>query len=43
MPDIQNFPAADLARKTSDILDTASRAPGGDHQAPQAAFRIDES
>ncbi|GGO59419.1 prevent-host-death family protein [Roseovarius pacificus] len=27
MSDIQNFPAADLARKTGDILDAASRAP----------------
>ncbi len=27
MPNIQNFPAADLARKTGDILDAASRAP----------------
>ena len=27
MPDIQNFAAADLARKTGDILDAASRAP----------------
>ena len=27
MSDIQSFPAADLARKTGDILDAASRAP----------------
>lgn len=27
MANIQNFPAADLARKTGDILDAASRAP----------------
>ena len=27
MSDIQNFPAADLARKTGDVLDAASRAP----------------
>lgn len=25
--DIRNFPAADLARKTGDVLDAASRAP----------------
>ena len=27
MIDIRNFPAADLARKTGDVLDAASRAP----------------
>lgn len=27
MTDIRNFPAADLARKTGDVLDAASRAP----------------
>ncbi len=27
MTSIQNFPAADLARRTGDVLDAASRAP----------------
>ena len=27
MPNIQNFAAADLSRKTGDVLDAASRAP----------------
>lgn len=27
MPDLQTFPAADLARRTGDILDAASRTP----------------
>ncbi len=27
MPDPQHFPAADLARRTGDVLDAAARAP----------------
>lgn len=27
MPDIQSFPAADLARNTGDVLEAASRSP----------------